>query len=133
MLTWLPYYLVHERHWSMTRMAEIGGGAYVVLALATICAGWLGDRSIAAGASPTVMRKRQLGVGSVWVAVCLLGCVTSSAGWSVAWLVLASIGEGLISPNIFAVSQAIAGSSAAGRWVGIQNCIANGAGVIAPY
>jgi len=36
------------------------------------------------------------------------------------------------SPGVFAMSQILAGPSASGRWVGIQNAVGNLAGVIAP-
>ena len=45
---------------------------------------------------------------------------------------LACAAFGLVSPNIYAVAQSLAGVNAAVRWGGIQNCIGNAAGLIAP-
>lgn len=131
-LSWIPYYLVHERGWSMIEMAKIGGSASLLSALTSLLAGWLMDRWIAAGSSATVVRKTFLGVGAVAGAVCIIGCAESGTRTSLVLLLLASASFGLVGPNIFAVAQTLAGANAAGRWVGIQNCLANIAGLIAP-
>jgi len=57
LLTWLPYYLVHERHLSMVDMATVGSLPTLFTAGATIAAGWLSYRALAAGATPTRVRK----------------------------------------------------------------------------
>ncbi|OOG37575.1 hypothetical protein B0E52_14915 [Rhodanobacter sp. C06] len=132
-LSWIPYYLVHERHWSMTQMATIGGSAYLLMALTTMLTGWFSDRQIAAGASPTTVRKSLLGAGCGLAAVCIVGCAVTGTETSVLLLLLACAAFGLISPNIYAVAQSLAGASAAGRWVGIQNGIGNIAGLVAPF
>jgi len=43
-ITWLPYYLVRERLFSMDRMAKIGGTAYLVGACFATLSGWISDR-----------------------------------------------------------------------------------------
>jgi len=52
---------------------------------------------------------------------------------SMALLVAAYIALGLFSSNHWAITQTLAGPLAAGKWTGLQNGIANLAGVIAPY
>jgi len=131
-LSWIPYYLVHERGWSMTQMATIGGGAYLLMALTTLLTGWDTDRRIAAGSSPTKVRKSFLGAGCGVSALCVAGCAVASTGASVFLFMLACAAFGLVTPNTYAVAQTLAGATAAGRWMGIQNCIGNGAGLIAP-
>ena len=54
LITWLPYYLVRERHFSMNKMARIGGVAYLSGACIAMLSGWLSDRWIASGATPTL-------------------------------------------------------------------------------
>ena len=39
---------------------------------------------------------------------------------------------GIQSPGVYAIPQIIAGPTAAGRWVGVQNTCGNIAGIIAP-
>jgi MFS family permease len=132
-LTWIPYYLVHERHWSIVQMSKIGGAAYLLMAFAAMATGWYADRRIAAGSSPTIVRKTSIGIGAAITAVCMLGCGIADNEVSAALLLLACFGFGFVSPNIFAVGQSIAGPGAAGKWIGVQNCLANIAGIIAPF
>jgi len=63
LITWLPYYLVRERHFSMDNMAKLGGIAYLLGAIFAVFCGWLSDRWIASGASPTLVRKVFTGGG----------------------------------------------------------------------
>lgn len=132
-LSWIPYYLVHERGWSLTQMATIGGSAYLLLALSCLLTGWVTDRRIASGASATRVRKTFLVLGCVLPAVFMTGCAMAGAGTSVFFLLVACASLGLFGPNMYAVSQTLAGADAAGRWMGIQNCIGNIAGLIAPF
>jgi MFS family permease len=131
-LSWIPYYLVHERGWSLKQMATIAGTAYLLMALTTLLAGWAMDVRIAAGASVTRVRKSFLATGAGVAAACIVGCAIAGVGASAFLFCLACAAFGLVSPNIYAVAQSLAGEHAAGRWVGIQNCIGNIAGLVAP-
>ena len=57
LITWLPFYLTRERHFTMDGMARTGGGMYIAGAACGLVAGWLSDRWIAAGGTPTRVRK----------------------------------------------------------------------------
>ncbi|MGH9741490.1 MAG: MFS transporter [Candidatus Acidiferrum sp.] len=63
LLTWLPFYLVRERHFSMENMGKIGGAAYLTLAASALISGWLSDFWIARGVSPTRVRKTFTALG----------------------------------------------------------------------
>jgi sugar phosphate permease len=52
---------------------------------------------------------------------------------SLALLTAACLSFGLFTSNIWAVTQSLAGTSAAGKWTGIQNTFGNLSGVLAPY
>lgn len=132
-LSWIPYYLVHERGWSLTQMATIGGSAYLLMALVGLLTGWFTDDWIASGSSATKVRKTFLGAGCMLSAIFVIDCAMTGAGTSAALLLLTCASFGLVAPNVFAVAQTLAGANAAGRWVGIQNCIGNIAGLIAPF
>jgi ACS family D-galactonate transporter-like MFS transporter len=132
-LSWIPYYLVHERHWSISGMATIGGSAYLLMAAVCLFTGWYTDRRIASGSSPSIVRKSFLGAGSGLSAIFILSSAFAGDGASVVLFLLACASFGLVSPNIYAVAQSLAGANAAGRWVGVQNCIGNGAGLVAPF
>jgi ACS family D-galactonate transporter-like MFS transporter len=131
-LTWIPYYLVRERHFSMDKMAEIIGAAYCLTAVFAAMSGWLSDRWIAAGGSPTLVRKTFMAVGQSGSGIFLLFCVLASPAVSIAFLLVAYAFCGVTASNLFAITQTLAGPRASGRWTGFQNMFGSVAGVISP-
>jgi ACS family D-galactonate transporter-like MFS transporter len=132
-VTWIPYYLVHDRNWTLPEMGSIGGAAFLLYGVATIACGYVSDRLIRSGASTTLVRKAAFAIGGVGAAIGMLGCGYShEASASAAWLMFACFFNGLLGVNTFVVPQVKAGAAATGKWVGIQNMIGNGAGLIAP-
>jgi MFS family permease len=132
LITWLPYFLVRERHFSMNDMAKIGGTAYFLAGITSPLCGWLADRWIARGGSHTLVRKTFCGGGMACCAIFLglVGAVNSR--YAVAALVLSVVSFAVTASNHWAISQTLAGPSAAGRWVGFQNFFGNLSGIIAP-
>jgi MFS transporter, ACS family, D-galactonate transporter len=51
---------------------------------------------------------------------------------SLVMLMLAAIGYGVYTSNLWAVTQTLAGPQAAGRWTGMQNFLGNLSGILAP-
>ena len=132
MISWLPLYLVKARGFSVAEMAGIGGLIYVVYAASTVLTGWLTDRWIRAGASVNRVRKTAAVACHVVVATSMLCCAVGDATTSVVSLFVAGAGFGLNQAGIFAIAQTLAGPSAGGKWMGVQNCIGNLAGIVAP-
>jgi MFS transporter, ACS family, D-galactonate transporter len=132
LITWLPFYLVRDRHFSMNSMAKIGGFAYLLGACFATLSGWLSDRWIMAGATPTRVRKTFTGCGTALAGIFLGLAVLSGPAYCVAALILGVIFFGVLSSNVWAITQTLAGPLAAGRWTGFQNFVGNFAGVIAP-
>jgi len=132
LLTWLPSYLVQERNLSLQRMGWTAGAAYVLTAISALLCGWLSDRQIAAGRTPTQVRKTFTAGGMAALAVFLLGCVMGGPLVSLVMLMIASVAYGVYSSNLWAVTQTLAGPLAAGRWTGFQNLMGNLAGILAP-
>ena len=132
LITWLPFYLVRGRHFSMDQMARIAGVSYLSAAVMSILGGWISDRWIIAGASPTRVRKTFMGVGMTCVAAFLTCCVVSKSTLSEVMLVMAMASFGMCSSNMWGITQTLAGPKAAGRWTGFQNFFGNVAGVVAP-
>jgi len=132
LITWLPFYLVRERHFSMNGMAKIGGIAYLLGACFATMSGWLSDRWIMAGASPTRVRKFFTGAGTTIAGIFLGLTVLGGPVYCVAALMLGVVFFGVLSSNVWAITQTLAGPQAAGRWTGFQNLVGNLAGVVAP-
>jgi MFS family permease len=132
LLTWLPFYLVRERHFSMNLMATVGSFAYFVTATATTITGWLSDRFIAAGATPTRVRKTCTGAGLGGATIIVAVAWVSNPVASMVFLMLGCMSYGVYASSHWAITQTIAGPRAAGRWSGLQNFVGNLAGVSAP-
>src|SRR5580693_6772109 len=134
LLTWLPSYLVHERHFSMQKMGGIGGAAYLILALSALLSGWISDFWIARGGTPTRVRKTftalGLALGSMFCFAVAVFAFDSRL--ATLFLFLTCAGAGLCTSNLWAITQTLAGPLAAGKWTGLQNFVGNFAGIVSP-
>jgi MFS family permease len=131
-LSWLPVYLVKARGFSMTQMAQIAASVYALATLACILTGWVVDRSIAAGASSNRVRKSALLTGFAGLAVCMSACALAGPLGSLLAMAGCGVCLGIVLTAIYASAQTLAGPNAAARWFGIQNFLANLAGISAP-
>jgi MFS family permease len=132
-LSWMPFYLVRERGFSIPHMAALGGGVYLVQAVSAFIAGWAQDRLMQRGETPNRVYKTTMAVSQLGTAVCLVGVVVArTPEVSSACLLLTGVAFGLGSSTLFASAQTLAGPTAAGRWVGFQNFVGNLAGVMGP-
>jgi MFS transporter, ACS family, D-galactonate transporter len=132
LITWLPFYLMREQHFSIENMAELGGTAYLLGACFAIFSGWLSDRWIASGATPTLVRKTFTGGGLALAGIFIGLAVISGTYYCAAALILGVMAFGAASSNVWAVTQTLAGPKAAGRWTGFQNFVGNLSGIVAP-
>jgi len=132
MVTWLPSYLVIDRHLSMATMARIAGVYYLADAASAISTGWLQDLLIRKGNTPTFVRKSAMAIGFSIAAFAIVGCALAGANAYLPWLMAAGAGCGMTSPGILAFTHTLAGPQMTGRWYGPQNGFANLAGVVSP-
>ena len=131
-LTWMPTYLVRGRNFTMDQMAGVMGAAYVVCALVAATCGWLSDRWIVAGATPTLVRKGFTSLGMAGAALFVVPCVLAGPRVATVMVILVAASLGVSSSNVWAITQTLAGPRAAGRWTGIENFIGNLGGAVAP-
>jgi len=131
-LSWLPDYLVKARGFSIQSMAVVAGGAYLINAIAALASGWATDRWVAAGRSASLAYKTTMVVNHVVSIAAMAGMAFLPLRGCIACLFLYEIVLGISSPGVYAISQIMAGPSASGRWVGVQNACGNLAGILAP-
>ena len=131
-VSWLPFYLVKSRGFSMGSMVAIASWAYLLNALSALAMGWLADRWIRAGRSPTLVYKCIMAANHIAGIACMVGMVMLPAVGSVVALFVFEIVSGCSYPGLFAIPQILAGPTASARWVGVQNAAGNVAGLIAP-
>jgi MFS family permease len=133
-LSWLPYYFENNRHYTHDRLAILGSLPFWGVAASSMLFGLLADAIIRRGQEPGRVRQVFVSLGLLGCCVFLLAAVLVTGELaSNALLVLACVSMGAFSSNHWALTQRIAGVEAAGKWTGLQNCIGNFAGVIAPY
>lgn len=134
LLTWMPSYLVHERHFSMQKMGSIGGAAYLILAVSALISGSISDFWIEREGTPTRVRKTFTSLGLALSSVFCFAVVAFAYDERLAtlFLFLTCAGAGLCTSNLWAITQTLAGPSAAGKWTGLQNFVGNFAGIISP-
>ena len=131
-ISWLPFYLVKSRGFSMGAMVAIASWAYLLNALSALLMGWATDRWIRAGRSATLVYKGIMAANHIAAIACMAGMVMLPAAGSIASLFVFEIVSGCSYPGLFAIPQIMAGPRATGRWVGVQNASGNLAGLIAP-
>ena len=130
LIVWLPLYLVHERHLSMQQMSIKATFYYLAFAAMAPLSGWIADRFIRAGYDVSTVRKTGMGVGHALVAIGVLAASSADPHVWLSGLIVMGMGSGCVGPNIFVFAQTLSGSSVAGKWVGMQNALANLAGVV---
>jgi len=133
LVTWLPPYLEKERHFPKSKMAVFGSASYLAIAASTVVCGWVTDRLIARGGSPTRVRKTAAGLGLSLSTIILPVCIVRDENVAMALLMTSCLCYGIFAPNLFAMTQTMAGPRAAGKWTGFQNGFGNLAGVAAPW
>ena len=131
-LSWLPLYLVKVRGFSMASMAGVASWAYLLNALSALGMGRLQDHWIRCGRSTTLVYKGVMGASHAVAMFCMVGMVLLPERGSIVSLFVYCIISGSSYPGLFAIPQIVAGPSATGNWVGLQNAAGNIAGMIAP-
>jgi MFS family permease len=132
MFSWLPLYLVENQGLSVTAMARFGGLLYLGYAVSAVVSGWAADQMIASGASVDRVRKTVIVLGNLGLGLCLAAPALGSTAISLAALFASGLMFGMITPVLYAIGQTLAGPTAAGKWAGMQNAVANFAGIIGP-
>ena len=132
LMTWLPAYLVMQRHYSMKLMAIWGSIPFMGSAVTSLAGGWLSDRWIASGGRPTFVRKGFVATGLLFASVMLPAPLLHNRAAEMTLLVVSLLAFGLFGSNVWALTQTLAGPEIVGTWAGIQTCIAALAGIFAP-
>jgi len=134
LLAWLPLYLVREEHLSIGGMSRLSATVYLLIACSTVLAGWISDRLIARGNSPTAVRLSAVAGGQAVASILLaLTVVHGHPLIALSLLAIACIGQGAYASNHWAIAQTLAGPKMAGRWSSLQNGFANFSGIVAPW
>ncbi len=130
--TWLPTYLVSERHMSLKEMGIYASMPWVALFVMVFVAGWLADRVLRATGSVWMARVPAAMAGFIISAGALI--LASRAPDVVVMMILlcVSLGAiGLAQVSIWSATQDL-GRNATGVVSGWANCWGNSAGFVGP-
>ncbi|MBV9882208.1 MAG: MFS transporter [Sphingomonadaceae bacterium] len=133
LLAWLPLYLVQQRGFSLGKMTLLATAVYAAQSAAALLLGWSCDRRVTAGRDEGAACRLLIIGGISLLGLAILGiAVAPNDEMLIAFLLLAGIGTGPCSTNLYAIAQIFAGPRAAGSYVGVQNAVGNFAGIIGP-
>jgi ACS family D-galactonate transporter-like MFS transporter len=133
LITWLPFYLVNQRGFSLQTMSFVAGAAFFSLAVSVVICGWLADRWIASTRNPTRVLKSFCGGGLAISSLSfLLVFLVTDHAIAMAILIFSCVALGMCSPNLWTMTQILAGAPTAGRWTGLENFCGNLAGILGP-
>ena len=132
LLTWLPFYLVQERHFSLTSTGKIAGAAFIMKAGGALSSGRISDLWISSGATPTLVRKTFLCAGLTLAGISLVLSALVPTNLCIILLLAASFSGGTSGGHSWAASQTLAGPRLAGTWTALQAFVGNFAGILAP-
>jgi MFS family permease len=131
-MTWMPAYFNEARHLSLKSSSLYTTFSFAGMAIVAILGGWAADRLIARGLDAVLVRKAFTITGFLLATTVLIGVAPVSLNVALFFSVLSLSGLGLATANYWALTQTLIPSGSIGRIVGIQNCAASLAGIVAP-
>jgi len=132
-VSWLPGYLVLDRHMTSLKSGFISAIPFWIGMLATLGGGWLGDYLIDRGATPTVSRKSIIGAGLTAATLTVIAAAYVEQIWLAVTLLALCVGSlRLTTGSVNSTPIDLAPASAVGALTAIQNCFGNIGGLLAP-
>ena len=130
-ITWLPSYLYNVRGVALPRLALFGALPFLIFAAAEAFGGWGAGALIRRGAPISVVTKGFVAAGFCFGLLILPAALVESPASSIAFLLAASL-SGIACGNMLAIPKISAPPDQVALWTGVQNCVGNIGGVLAP-
>ena len=132
-MTWMPAYLVEQRHLSLQKMSLYSFYSFLGIAIVALASGWIADVMIRRGWDAVVVRKTFVIAGFAIACTELLGAQTTSVDTALFWNVVSLSGLGLATANHLALCRlTLIPAPAVGLVTGVQNVSTSIAGIVAP-
>ncbi|MCP5412623.1 MAG: MFS transporter [Alphaproteobacteria bacterium] len=131
-MTWMPAYLSEARGLSLGSSGVYTTFSFAGMAVMSIVGGFAADRLIGMGWRPVAVRKGFTIAGFVLASTEVFGPLLQSLDMALIVSIFSLSGLGLATANYWALTQTLMPSGKTGRIIGIQNCAASVAGVLAP-
>ena len=131
LLTWLPDYFVHVRHFEILRAGVYASLSYLIWGLGAIGGGWLSDGLVRRGWNETRVRKGMISVAFA-TGLLLIPAIRAASATSAMFLLAGSSLVGLSSADALVIIQDCAPPGEVGAWAGAGNFVGNLGGVLSP-
>ncbi len=132
-MTWMPGYLVEQRHLSLSKMGLYSFFSFIGIAVVALAAGWAADRMIARGGNAVTVRKGFTIAGFLLASTVVLGAYSTSLNAALFWNVASLSGLGLATANNLALCRlTLIPAAAVGLVTGFQQVATSLAGIVAP-
>ena len=132
-MTWMPSFLVEQRHLSLQRMGLYAFFSFAGIAIVALAAGWVADRLIARGRNAVLVRKSFTIAGFVLASTVIVSAYATSLNVALFWNVASLSGLGLATANYNALCRlTLIPASTVGLVTGFQQVATALAGIVAP-
>jgi len=132
-MTWMPAYLVEQRHLSLTKEGLFITFSFSGIAIVAVAAGWAADLLIKRGWNAVIVRKTFVVGGFAIACTELLGVQAATVQEALFWSVVSLSGLGLATANHLALCRlTLIPAPAVGLVTGVQNVSTSLAGIVAP-
>ncbi len=131
-MTWMPSYLVEQRHLSLARSGLYTFFSFAGIAIVGLAAGFAADKIIARGGNPVLVRKCFITVGFVGACTVLLGAHADTLQSALFWNVTSLSLLGFATANVLALCRlTLIPRPAVGLVTGVQQVAVSLAGGVA--
>ena len=131
MVTWLPTYLVNERHLPLQTAGAYAAVPYLTFAIGEPIGGWIADRLVAIGWDETFTRKA-VTTAAFFTSILLIPAGLAAGTKSSVLLLGGASLVGLSTGNLYALVQRVSRGGNVGFSIGLFNLAGNISGVAAP-
>ena len=131
LISWLPSYLYTVRGVALPRLAIFGSAPFLIFAVTEGLGGWGAGWLTRRGIDLSTVTKSFIVGGFAFGLLIIPAALVSSPSLSILFLLGAGI-SGLSCANMLAIPKICAPIDQVALWTGVQNCIGNIGGILAP-
>jgi MFS family permease len=131
-MTWMPAYLQEARGLSLSASGFYTTFSFAGMAVMSIVGGLAADWIIERGNDAVLVRKAFTIAGFLLASTEVFSPLLQSLNMALIVSIFSLSGLGLATANYWALTQTLIPGNKTGRIVGIQNCAASVAGIVAP-
>jgi nitrate/nitrite transporter NarK len=130
-ISWLPSYLYTVRGVELAHLALIGALPFLIFGMAEAIGGWGAGKLMRRGGDLSRVTKGFIAAGFALGLLVIPAALVESQAASVGFLLAASL-SGIACGNMLAIPKIGAPDDQVALWTGVQNCVGNIGGVLAP-